>query len=152
MKKVIKSIVGISFLMICLGMSVIAAPRDSGDRYFTDFTISPRDYAMPTVAYGSKDDSTSVYVYLTDATDYRYNYVKVRTYGPGKINLTCDSSGERQDHVSCYIGQEHEVYNTIWESGYRAANIGLCSANYINTQTVSGRWSPDTVGHFPVAN
>lgn len=92
------------------------------------------------------------YVYLTEATNYRYAYVKVRAFAPGDINYTLGPDLRQRDHVKCYLGTPYEVYNGIYEAGIRTANIGLSSANYINDQTVTGFWSPDTWGNFTIAD
>lgn len=152
MKKMLIGVLAALVLIGSLTVGVSATTKSAEDVYFDSFTITPFNFRMPG-GYMPKDNNTSVYVYLTDATNYRYPYVKVRAYGTGGVNLTLAADGEtRRDSVRCYLYREHEVYNSIWESYYRSANIGLQSCNYVDSQTVTGRWSADTIGHFEVAN
>lgn len=140
-------------LLIFAGnLNVYAAKYDASDTYFTNFSISPFNYKTPTEAYRTKDTDTSVYMYLTGATNYRYNYVNVKAFGTGRTNCTLNAEGVPTGNVMCYLYVEHEIYNNIRESGYLLANVGLSSANFVDSQTVTGRWSPDTVGNFQVAD
>jgi hypothetical protein len=43
------------------------------------------------------------------------------------------------------IGYEYEIYNGIYEAGYRFAGLKLQSDNIIRSDVVSGRWSADSI-------
>lgn len=148
MKKKMLVIMG---LIACLSCSVMtnAETRSSSDTEFKSFSISPSNYNK--LGYRSKENSTPVYLWYKSATNNRYEYVFVRAYGTGGTNLTLNGSAKSVDHVTCSMGHQYAIRSNIYELGYGMATLGFKSANYIESQKISGYWSPDSVGTYPYA-
>ena len=64
-------------------------------------------------------------------------------------NLTL-SDGEFVKRVTCQRGTQYSVRSYIYESGYRYARLGL-STNWLEGDTISGVWSPDSAGTYTIA-
>lgn len=64
-------------------------------------------------------------------------------------NLTLDN-GKHVKRVTCTKGIQYSVRSYIYESGYRYARLGL-STNWLEGDTISGVWSPDSTGTYTVA-
>lgn len=147
-----KRAIGIAFLVICTAvMGVCGFARDATDSYFYNFAIVPRKTTILNQPYRAKDTSTSVYLYLTGAENNRFDSVYVRVYGTGDNDCTLTANG-KSGKVTCNLYTEYEIYNNVYEKGYRFANIGFESKNYLESQKITGRWSPDCIGNFPVAS
>lgn len=121
-----------------------AVHASTEDKYFTNFTISARSFT-PVSAPREKSNASSVYAYVTKAG----NSVKAQTWACGSTswnsNLTQDYTGSPTNSVSLDIGYEYEIYNGIYEAGYRFAGLKLQSDNIIRSDVVSGRWSADSI-------
>lgn len=128
-----------------------AQTRSADDsKISTNFSVSPSSYNK--VDSRKKDGDSPVYLYYSSATNNRYTYVYVRAYGDDTKNLTLNAKAIDTDHVTCYLGNKYLIRSNIFESKCKTATLGFKSANYIQSQTVSGKWSPDSVGSYPYAN
>lgn len=148
MKKKMLVLMGV---IACLSCSVItnAETRSSQDTEFNHFSISPSDYNK--LGYRKKDNSTPVYLYYQSATNNRFEHIFVRAYGTGDANLTLNGNAKSVDHVTCSMGHKYAIRSNIHEFGHGLATLGFLSANYIESQKISGYWSPDSVGTYPYA-
>lgn len=103
----------------------------------------PTDYITHTSgAYtGSreKEDDTSVYVFNESAFDIfvwvRHNDVNLAQYG----------------HVKVPTGSENFVINYVYERGYRDCYLYIAAAGSDSKGYCRGKWSPDSVGNYPIA-
>lgn len=86
-----------------------------------------------------KEDDTSVYVFNKSAFDIfvwvRHNDVNLAQYG----------------HVKVPSGAENLVINYVYERGYRDCYLYIAAAKPDQKGYSYGRWSPDSVGNYPIA-
>lgn len=141
MKKIIACLAAMA--IVVTGTAGITALASSADTYFTDFTISALTYTEVS-SPRLKENDTSVYCYITSAG----NSVKAQVFGCSAYsfdnNLTLNSKYESANHVNLDIGIEYQIYNTVYETGYKYAGLKLKSDNLFNSDVISGRWSPDS--------
>lgn len=151
-KKIIATLIAVASVGAAALTTGAAENRSAVDSKFYDFTAHASYYHVIDKTYRSKDNSTSVYFVYDQAKNNRYKSIRVQTLGTGGVNCTLDASGDPSDYVYAQFGVQHEVYNEIRESGYTKANVAVMSRNYVEDEYISGRWSPDCVGHFTVAD
>lgn len=58
----------------------------------------------------------------------------------------------KNDSAVIYAGQKRRIRQYVYEWGYPYAFIGLAPSSGQSGLTISGRWSPDSVGSDPYAN
>lgn len=144
MKKRAKKLMAMLMAVTILGSGSIVSHASAEDYVFTDFTIRALSYTQVS-APRAKENSSSVYCYITNAG----NSVKAQTWGCSantfNENLTINSDGTSTSSVTLAIGTEYQIYNGIYEEGYKYAGLKLKSKNVVNADTISGRWSADSV-------
>lgn len=58
----------------------------------------------------------------------------------------------KNDSAVIYAGQKRRIRQYVYEWGYPYAFIGLAPSSGQSGLTISGKWSPDSVGSDPYAN
>jgi hypothetical protein len=126
-------------------VSAIPAYASSSDSYYTYTIYFNLSSEQPTEAR-NKENDTSVYI-----NNYSYTSLYVRTFG----RVSSDYSWVNRTingHATIPHG-EYFIWQTIYENGGRQARLGLTTQlSSASGATVSGAWSPDSVGSYPVAN
>lgn len=144
MKKRVKKLMAMLMAVTILGSGSIISHASAEDYVFTDFKIRVVSYTQVS-APRAKENSTSVYCHITNAG----NSVKAQTWGCSAStfneNLTINSDGTSTSNVTLAIGTEYQIYNGIYEEGYKYAGLKLKTKNLVNPDTVSGKWSADSV-------
>jgi len=147
MKKIITMLLCV--LLISATIVPISAANTS-DSKITKFDLSYFYYRE--VSARSKTNTTPLYFYYTIG---KHNSVQVQALGSTTAdtgttdNLTLDN-GKHVKRVTCTKGIQYSVRSYIYESGYRYARLGL-STNWLEGDTISGVWSPDSTGTYTVA-
>lgn len=131
-------------------LSVGAQTRSSEDDPISAFTISPTNYNK--VPARAKENSTPIYLWYKSATNNRYEYVYVRAYAGGTTHYTLNAKAVSTDHVTCTLGNKYLIRTNIYESKKDVATLGFKGTNIIENQTISGMWSPDSVGTYQYAD
>lgn len=153
MKKRAKKLMAMLMAVTILGSGSIVSHASAKDYEIVNFTISALSFTQVS-APRLKENSTSVYCHITNAG----NSVKAQTWGCSEStfheNLTINSDGTSTSSVSLAIGTEYQIYNGIYEEGYKYAGLKLKSDNLVYSDTISGKWSADSVNtsNMPVAS
>ena len=91
---------------------------------------------------------------VRDKTDDSYHYI----WNQSGFNLwvqSMDSAGKKNltthNHAVVRKGQ-YFISNQVYEKGYRKCKLNITTAESGISGYVKGFWSPDSVGHYPVAN
>lgn len=149
----LKNIVAIILAVSLFQMNysyIKAETRSSEDSYIENFTIKALDYTkLPT--YRSKGDSTPLYFWYKSAANNRYNYIFVRALGTGAVNCTLNGRADLVDNVTCTLGRKYSIRSNIYEKKCPTASLSFRSSNITSAQTISGAWSPDSVGTYEYA-
>lgn len=155
LKKTIASFMAVASLTAFpIGLSANAS---TANQYF-EFDVSVMSWTAATVPV-PKDTRSSVYFTMNSAD----NSVKVKTYGCTRSgnsyswasNLTLSRTGSSTSYVTCGVGTEYEIYNSIKETGYGYAGIKMQTKGFSDNHA-KGAWSADfetEYGHtYTVAN
>ena len=145
-------------LTVVMGLAAMAfpafassvTPRDNSDSYVSIYATNVVKVSTVRV----KDNYSCVYFYPKSDT---ISHVRVRTYGYNSSNGVCYNktqikTGQMVSYVVCRSGVEYQIYNTIRESGYRQAVVGVTRNDTLSTPaSVYYLWSPDCVGSYTPA-
>lgn len=147
------------FLTILILVPIVAVSVSASnytDQNIYNFTVPYYNYSK-LLTPRSKDDTTPLYLYLTEMGYSNYN-ILVQTIGctsatdtTSTRNLTV-SNGVLAQYVSCREGLQYSIHSDIYEEGYRYASLrfqdrGEASGNTI----ITGWWSPDSIGTYTSA-
>lgn len=139
MKKHRNFLVG-TIATICLTtvmpFSVLAG--NIGDSKLPEKFISYTGWAD--TSYRNKNDYTSHYIMNNSGFD-----LWVISQNVDKKNLTV------RGHA-IVRGGEWFIYNKIKEKGFNSCRLHISTATSGTSGKLSGKWSPDSVGNYPVAN
>ena len=141
-KKIAASVMAVTTLAVgAVGMTgMSASAANTGNKYFNNFYINPsaggwtRLYQTDT-----KADKSYVYLHISSAT----RACRVHTLGVSGSNAyecTSNTSG-----AYCVAGPEYRITNSIYENGYRKADLKFYSISNYNSDYITGAWSPDSV-------
>ena len=130
-------------------MCISTVFASSNDITINSFIVSPFNYTP--LSYQAKEDISPLYLYITNMTNNRVNYVNVRALATGNINLTLNGDCKYVDHVVCARDCQYSVRSNIRDNSYTLGTLAFNSLNYINNQTISGVWSVDSVNHYTYA-
>ncbi len=144
--KIRKILVTVMAVIMVLGLfSSIASASNNVDEYFA-FQVNANGYTTTTNVRSKTDTSP---LYLLFYTIQNHNSAYVRTVaGANGTNLTQDPQGYMLNHVTCSVGVQYSIHSTIYESGYSTAQLAFASRNYLNSEYMTGVWSPDSVGRY----
>ena len=150
----VKILVALMMAMV-LTAGVLAVPasantRSAEDSFFDGWAgYVYNNYDPFCTGSREKENDSSIYI-------ENYSVVKLKVRGEGFIrsvweNETCN--GNRR-YGSATVPQGEYFINTwIYEDGGRSARLAINSAeNSGQKRYVYGKWSPDSVGSYPVAN
>lgn len=158
MKKVkytAKILCAVLALVMCFSQFAFAA--ETNDTYYTGFTVKTTSWESvsmtgdgDTLKSGrNKTDKTPIYIYNTSATN---RSVKAKVLGYRSTNRVADSLGENCTYRYTFVyvprKQTSSIRSTVYEKGYRVADIELCSVS--GTDVISGCWSPDSTKTYTV--
>ncbi len=136
--------------VISLGsIPVMANARSNVDSAITNFRVEPSNYNQ--IAMREKDDTTPIYLWITEAKNNRYSDFRVKVFANGSKNVMVDGHGNIVEFVNCYVGRKQSVRNNVREDGYNRVALGFQSRNYVETQSITGEWSPDSTGRYDYA-
>ena len=92
---------------------------------------------------GWKDDNSSFWVNVTQWSGLAYCNFYADAYVGGWIDCTTPGYG------TCRGPKQYELYNRVWEDyGHRECRLGGYRSG--GTGFVSGEWTPDCEGTFPI--
>lgn len=143
MRKMAACMAAVILAMAIAGTTASAYVDSAKDQYFVNFDIEADVYKAVSNPI-EKENSTSVYCYITkaDAT------VLAQTWGctvsAFKENLTLNAKGVSTTAVKLSVETEYQIYNKIYETGYRYAGLKLKTTSSVY-DTVTGCWSADSV-------
>lgn len=139
------------FLLVMIFASVMcvsASAANTGNTYFSSFKATVVGYnAMSDSDARSKTNSSCVYAYVTSGT---YSSVRVRTLGSTSQTGSYTNrtyAGGTVSYVTCAVGVQYQIHNTINESGESWAKLSFHSP-YSSPNYVTGAWSPDCGGTY----
>lgn len=147
MKKRVKKLAALLMAVSVLGGGVVAeasSARSAADYTFTDFEIPALTYTQVSNPR-LKENSTSVYCYIKKADKSVSAQVWGCLVSSFKENLTINSNGATTSCVTLSIGTQYQIYNSVYEKGYKYAGLKLKSNHIMNSDKVSGAWSADSV-------
>lgn len=142
-------------VVLMMTMIVVSVSADnSEDTEFAYFRIVANDFSL-LEEKRAKENDTSVYLYLEPILDFQAG-VRVATFGFDPVlnslyNETI-SYGQSVPYVTCFKGIEYGIHNFIYENGRPLAVLGFMTTGTTTTATVSGKWSPDSVGALTIAH
>lgn len=141
-----KRIIALALLVVTLvSVMSFAASASSTDISFQGTTYMTNHFRTP---LGKKDNNTASYLYITDASEL-YTFVReIACQSNGTGNLICTySDGSPTMDVVCRRGVKYNIYNDVYELGYRYAKLSFMPM-YENSSDVKGKWSADSVGTY----
>jgi len=150
MKKVILKFLALSSACV-MAFGSVAYAKNNTDVEFKNFTVSASSYNNK-LGYRVKEDSSPIFLYIKQATNNRNSYVYTKAYGPNDVNRTCDANGKTCECVKTNVGTKYSVRTAIYEKGGRKGTLAFKSANYLESQTISGYWSVDSSRVFTYAD
>lgn len=118
------------------------------------------DEAMPMSAMDSKfptqfiSYSKSYNSVIRTKEDASYNYVN-NTSGFNLWVITkagSDKSNQTKNGHAVVPSGEWFIANYVYENGYRSCLLNVTTATSGTSGYLKGKWSPDSVGSYPVAN
>lgn len=116
------------------GISTYANTGDTG------FYFNLSSYTTSATEYRAKQDASSTYVYAKSLT----NPCQLFVNGTGNNNCTTN------DRAYLNRTGEFQIYQQVWERGYRTANLAGWRSGY--GTIASGVWSPDSWGSYTIIN
>lgn len=144
MKK--RTLCGGLLLLICCGSVITYANNDNSP---IGFSVNATNFNA-TTAPRLKENPSPLYGYITYLQ--HNSTVQVRAVGVAGSNeepLTENGlTGNLVPYVTCRQGYQYLIHSQIYEKGYGYAKLGFRSVNIINSEYVSGWWSPDSVGNY----
>lgn len=146
MKKTMKRISTIALgATIVLGSLALAAPAFAGNTSNTYFTFNlPWTGATYGTGWRAKEDSSSTFVCATTVTNMCQLYVDGSRDGGSPVNCTVNGSAFLREPGS------YQIYQDVNEWGYNEAR--LTSWAQYGPAIISGYWSPDSYGTYPIIN
>lgn len=159
-KRVLTLLLLAATLVSALAMTAYAA--NTTPEEFDVYVQIMNDFAD--VARRRKENKTTVYFYPETSTPVvTGNLQPIRTlhvsvYGsadaPGvsSANFT-QVNGEIKAYVTCRVGTQYSIYNTVKEAGYTYAYLRIANGNDSTTvpTIVEGVWSPNSTRTYTVA-
>lgn len=147
MKKKQKWLAGTVLTMgLMMGLSVSAVASDPTTR-------SAKDSTFPRVFIGY-DYGDGYNTSIRSKEDDSYNYV-MNTSGFNLWVVTkagTDNSNVTRGSYAIIPNGEWFITNYVYERGYRSCYLDITTAKSGVFGYLSGKWSPDSVGNYPVAN
>lgn len=129
--------------LIVLSLSVMNVctvfANNHTDRKIPKQYVSSSHWA--TTDYADKQDATSHYIY--NACGLR---VRVVSYAQNGANCTNNS------YAVISANSKRFIFNSVWEDGYRNCRLSIRADVSGSSGNVTGWWSPDSIGSYPVAN
>lgn len=119
--------------------TVSAYANNSGDTNLPSTYISSSTYAS--TEYRDKYDSTSHYIYNMSSLQ-----IRAISYAQNGTNCT------NKNFAVIPANSKRFIYNSIYEWGYRNCRLSIRANISGSAGTLSGLWSPDSVGSYPIAN
>ena len=114
-------------------------------------------YSMPNEGYyrvygvgQRKEDASGSYVYSYSSNPAGGSYYSI--HGGHTSSLANGYTNCTNDSAIIYAGQKRRIRQYVYEWGYSYAFIGLAPSSGQSSLTISGKWSPDSVGTDPYAN
>ena len=137
-KKLLTTILAASTLVMA---SVPAYAKNNADTKLPEKFIGYAYSQAANTGVRAKEDST--YHYIWNQSGFS---LWVRSMdSTGKKNLTT------KDHAVIREGR-YFISNQVYEKGYRKCKLNITTATAGTSGYLKGFWSPDSVGHYPVAN
>lgn len=148
----IKKLIVIMMLLtsIISSFAISASAKNNKDVEFS--------YSLPNEGYYKvygeghrKEDASGSYVFSnytnpSGGTYYSIHGGYTESIEGGYRNCT------KNDSAIIYAGQKRRIRQYVYEWGYPYAFIGLAPSSGQSGLTISGKWSPDSVGSDPYAN
>lgn len=122
----------------CTSLTSLAA--NTGDTNFPIKAIGFQYSAAAQTQLRDKQDKTSHYVYNMSGFN-----LWIRSLASNNVNCTY------KEYAIVQPG-EWFIWNTVRENGYTQCKLDITTAQAGSTGILSGKWSPDSVGSYPVAN
>lgn len=147
LKKKIPAMLLISIMTVNLFSTTVLAANTS-DRAF-EFSVNMNTKTRITESR-AKENTTSTYLNLTQVPT-TYIYCDVEGYCPapnGGVNSWINKNVGGKS-VTVPIGQWF-IRQTVYESGGRSARLKF--TRYATDGRIKGKWSPDSVGSYPIVN
>lgn len=130
-------------------MTVMAGARSNVDSAITNFRVEPKNYNQ--IAMREKDDTSPIYLWINQAKNNRYSDFRVKVFANGSANVTVDGDRHPVEFVNCYVNRKQSIRNNVREDGYSRVALGFQSRNIVESQSISGEWSPDSTGTYNFA-
>ena len=135
--------------MVVTPTAPVSASNVTDSGYYIHVNSSSSSFA--TVDTRAKQDSTKVYVYITESPT---KYTQIRVYGNRNTDIFYNET--KGGLAKVLRNQKSSITNSIYEnrkSGYSSvtAKLGLRS-NSSKTGYVEGVWSPDSTRNYTVVN
>lgn len=152
-KRIISLLLVIAAILSVTTITAFAAENNNHediDIWPIPLSINWFTYARGTA--GQKKDTSPVYLHVEDGNRAA---VKVSARGCDSdgnngVNWTY-SNGKVVDFVTCTIGEQYLIQSLISEKGYSYAVLWFKSTNVLG-DSISGVWSPDSVGSYQYAS
>lgn len=141
LKKVVASILSVAVLTTSLvGVNANASTDNISFINFGIYSSNSGWTRFNQVA--SKSNDTWVYLYISSASrPTRVHTLAVSSYDYSVTHVcTCNPIG-----AYCEDGKEYLICNTIYEDGYRKADLKAYSIDPYYGDVITGVWSPDSV-------
>lgn len=159
MKQISRLMVLAMAVVMCLSLASVAfaapVPYSNQDSYY-NFSCSFLNFNATTDSR-PKENSTSIYVWVEKSNEA---WVRVQAQGSLRSSGTSWNNytelGDRSgvEYVFVSTGDEPDyqrlIYNGIHEANMGYARLAFRARN-VWGDSISGRWSPDSVGTFPHA-
>jgi hypothetical protein len=147
MKRLKKALV-VLFLTLVVGLSsAVPAFATATDSTLPTSFISYSTNTTSNVRV--KDNDTSVYMKNTSGMTL-WVYANGGSK-PSSVGVTYSTGTTRNGHANVPAGQ-WLIINYINENGYGTAWLNISTASSSVSGNLSGLWSPDSVGSYPIAN
>ena len=136
-------------------MIATASASNYTDREIVSFHIPYYRYSTP-LDPRDKEDSSPVYLYITDLSYSNYNILvqalgcTSKTGSYSFENLTV-SNGAMAQYVACREGVQYSIHSDIYEEGYAYASLRFQDRGESSGNTITGLWSPDSIGTYTSA-
>jgi len=150
-----------TFLLLVVIFSLAAVSVHASnytDTYFYNITV-PRGTFSGIIDWRAKTDTSPVYLRVIDVA-YSMVGVNVQAVGvrlpdteePIEIENMTYSNGQIVNSVSVFEGHDFLVRSLIYERGYRLASLRFMTGMGHSINLWEGKWSPDSIGEYDVAD
>lgn len=145
MKNIRKSFAIVLTIITIISMLSVTASAHTTDIPFEGHVgLSTRYYTST----GSKDDYSSHYFYLANASERRVFVASFACNDRGVVQeVTTLSDGNEVVEVFCRLGVNYNIHNNVKEKGYHYARLGI-KAYLFDNGIVIGKWSADSIGTY----